>query len=60
MPLRVEALDARARAALELLAIGTPVAAVAGRVGYRTPSAFVAAFRKVLSTTPARVFGPPS
>jgi AraC-like DNA-binding protein len=47
---------ARVRAALELLATDTPVAAVAGRVGYRTPSAFVAAFRRVLNTTPAQVF----
>jgi AraC-like DNA-binding protein len=48
---------ARIRASLALLAAGTPVAVVAGRVGYRTPSAFVAAFRKVLGTTPAQVFG---
>jgi AraC-like DNA-binding protein len=47
---------ARVRAALELLAAGTPVAVVAGRVGYHTPSAFVAAFRRVLNTTPAQVF----
>jgi AraC-like DNA-binding protein len=49
---------ARIRAALELLATGLPVGVVAHRVGYRTPSAFVAAFRKVLGTTPAQVFGP--
>jgi AraC-like DNA-binding protein len=49
---------ARIRAALELLATGLPVSVVAARVGYRTPSAFVAAFRRVLSTTPALVFGP--
>ena len=48
---------ARIRAALELLAAGTPVGVIAGRVGYRTPSAFVAAFRRVLGTTPAQVFG---
>jgi AraC-like DNA-binding protein len=47
---------ARVRGALALLATGAPVAVVAGRVGYRTPSAFVAAFRKVLGTTPARIF----
>lgn len=49
-------LRARIRAALELLATGIPVGVVANRVGYRTPSAFVAAFRKVLGTTPAQVF----
>jgi AraC-like DNA-binding protein len=49
---------ARIRAALELLASDTPVGTVARRVGYRTPSAFVAAFRRVLGTTPAQVFGP--
>lgn len=49
---------ARIRAALELLATDLPVGVVAHRVGYRTPSAFVAAFRKVLGTTPAQVFGP--
>ena len=47
----------RMRAALDLLAAGTPVGTVARRVGYRTPSAFVAAFRRVLGTTPAKVFG---
>jgi AraC-like DNA-binding protein len=51
-------LRARIRAALELLATGLPVGVVANRVGYRTPSAFVAAFHKVLGTTPAQVFGP--
>lgn len=49
-------LRARIRTALELLATGTPVSVVANRVGYRTPSAFVAAFRRVLGTTPAQVF----
>jgi AraC-like DNA-binding protein len=47
----------RVRAALELLAAAVPVGVVARRVGYRTPSAFVAAFRRVLGTTPAQVFG---
>jgi AraC-like DNA-binding protein len=51
---------ARMRAALELLAAGVPVGAVAGRIGYRTPSTFVATFRKVLGTTPSQVFGPNS
>ncbi|MHA6620765.1 AraC family transcriptional regulator [Pseudonocardia sp. DLS-67] len=49
---------ARIRAALRLLATGVAVGVVATRVGYRTPSAFVAAFRRVLGTTPAQVFGP--
>ncbi|MDQ2789542.1 MAG: AraC family transcriptional regulator [Actinomycetota bacterium] len=34
----------------------TPVAVVAHRVGYRTASAFVAAFRRVLGVTPAQCF----
>ncbi|MDQ2884049.1 MAG: helix-turn-helix transcriptional regulator [Actinomycetota bacterium] len=46
----------RIRSALELLASGTPVAIVAHRVGYRTASAFVAAFRRVLGVTPAQCF----
>ncbi|WP_219419337.1 AraC family transcriptional regulator [Pseudonocardia nigra] len=49
----------RVRRALELLAAGTPVSTVAHRVGYRTPSAFVAAFRRELGTTPAQVFTGP-
>ncbi len=51
-------LRARIRAALELLATDMPVSVVSRRVGYRTSSAFVAAFRKVLGTTPAQIFGP--
>ncbi|MGH3765912.1 MAG: AraC family transcriptional regulator [Pseudonocardiaceae bacterium] len=46
----------RVRHALELLASGTPVAVVAYRVGYRTASAFVAAFRRELGVTPAQCF----
>lgn len=46
----------RLQAALPLLAAGVPVATVAGRVGYRTPSAFVAVFRKALGVTPGRYF----
>jgi AraC-like DNA-binding protein len=49
---------ARIRAALELLASDIPGGTVAGRIGHRTPSAFVAAFRRVLGTAPAPVFGP--
>jgi AraC-like DNA-binding protein/quercetin dioxygenase-like cupin family protein len=42
----------RLRAALVHLADGVPVSAVAGRVGYQTPSAFVSVFRRTLGTTP--------
>jgi AraC-like DNA-binding protein len=42
--------------ALELLAAGTSVTAVAPTVGFATPSAFIASFRRVLGTTPARFF----
>ncbi|MGV9422839.1 helix-turn-helix domain-containing protein [Streptomyces sp. NPDC003656] len=44
---------ARLQAALAHLAEGAPVARVADRVGYATPSAFVAAFRRVTGATPA-------
>ncbi|NOQ59370.1 helix-turn-helix domain-containing protein [Mycolicibacterium fortuitum] len=40
-----------------MLAAGMPVAGVARRVGYDTQSAFVAAFRREIGTTPARYFG---
>lgn len=46
----------RVRAALPLLAAGTPVAATARRVGYVTPSAFVAVFRKIVGVTPGAYF----
>jgi len=46
----------RLRAALPLLAEGLPVATAARRVGYTTPSAFVATFRKVVGTTPGAYF----
>ncbi len=42
----------RMRAALGLLADGVPVANVARQVGYRTPSAFVAAYRRITGHTP--------
>jgi AraC-like DNA-binding protein len=48
---------ARLEAALPLLADGLPVSAVAARVGYRTTSGFVAAFRKAVGEPPARYFG---
>lgn len=46
----------RLRAALPMLAAGVPVSRVAGRVGYDTPSAFVAAFRREIGATPAAYF----
>lgn len=48
---------ARMRAAIELLAAEHPVGAVSRRVGYRTPSAFVQAFRRELGTTPGAFVG---
>lgn len=47
---------ARLQAALLQLAAGSPVGVVATRVGYRTPSAFVAAFRAHTGVTPGRYF----
>ncbi|MFJ2902051.1 helix-turn-helix domain-containing protein [Streptomyces sp. NPDC087212] len=47
---------ARLQAALVHLAEGEPVGRVAERVGYATPSAFVAAFRRVTGHTPAAYF----
>lgn len=46
----------RLRAALPLLAAGEPVGRVAHRVGYETPSAFVAAFRRETGLTPAAYY----
>jgi AraC-like DNA-binding protein len=51
--------NARLRAALFLLAARTPVAVVARRVGYSTPSAFIAAFRAALGVSPGAYFTPP-
>lgn len=48
----------RLQAALPLLAIGEPVSRVAHQVGYETPSAFVAAFRRETGLTPAAYFAP--
>lgn len=50
---------ARVIAALRLLADGTSITATATDVGYATPSAFVAAFRRELGTTPGRYFTGP-
>ncbi|MFE1483063.1 AraC family transcriptional regulator [Streptomyces griseus] len=44
----------RLRAALPLLAEGRPVSRVARTVGYATPSAFLAAFRRTVGTSPGR------
>lgn len=44
----------RLRAALSLLAEGRPVSQVAHTVGYATPSAFLAAFRRTVGTSPGR------
>ena len=46
----------RLHQALEHLATGKAIKAVAAAAGYGTPSAFVAAFRKLFGTTPARYF----
>jgi AraC-like DNA-binding protein len=46
----------RLGAALPELAAGVPVNTVAGRVGYETTSAFVAAFRSQTGVTPGRYF----
>jgi AraC-like DNA-binding protein/quercetin dioxygenase-like cupin family protein len=44
----------RLRAALPLLAEGRPVSQAARAVGYATPSAFLAAFRRTVGTSPGR------
>jgi AraC-like DNA-binding protein len=49
----------RLQAAIPLLAAGQPVATVAGHVGYETPSAFIAAFRRHTGVTPGAYFGKP-
>ena len=48
----------RLQAALSMLAAGQPVSRVAGRVGYDTPSAFVAAFHRETGQTPGSFFRP--
>lgn len=46
----------RLQTAIPLLAAGESVAAVAGYVGYETPSAFIAAFRRHTGVTPGAYF----
>lgn len=46
----------RLAASLPLLATGLPIARIAGRVGYATPSAYVAAFRRAVGVSPGRYF----
>jgi AraC-like DNA-binding protein/quercetin dioxygenase-like cupin family protein len=48
--------ELRLAAALPLLANGTSVAATARAVGYGTPSAFIAAFRRATGSSPAAYF----
>lgn len=48
--------QARFHAALPRLAAGEPVTGVALDLGYDSPSAFVAAFRRAFGTTPGRYF----
>jgi AraC-like DNA-binding protein/quercetin dioxygenase-like cupin family protein len=47
----------RLQSALPLLAAGDPLGRVAHRVGYETPSAFIAAFRRETGVTPGAYFG---
>ncbi|MGW1071486.1 AraC family transcriptional regulator [Streptomyces sp. NPDC002537] len=48
----------RLQASMPLLAAGLPVSAVARRVGYGSPSAFVAAFRRGVGVPPGTYFTP--
>jgi AraC-like DNA-binding protein len=50
----------RVQSGISALAAGEPVGNVSRRVGYESPSAFVAAFRREIGMTPARYFGEPS
>jgi AraC-like DNA-binding protein len=49
----------RIRAAISMPADGTSVNATARAVGYRKPSAFIAAFRRVTGQTPGTYLPPP-
>src|SRR3546814_7090510 len=44
---------------LEMLAAGEPVTTVALDLGYDSPSAFIAMFRRALGTSPTRYFDRP-
>ncbi|PXX54032.1 AraC-like DNA-binding protein [Nocardia tenerifensis] len=46
----------RLAASLPLLAAGLPIARIATRVGYASPSAYVAAFRRAVGVSPGRYF----
>jgi AraC-like DNA-binding protein len=46
----------RLAASLPPLAAGVPIARIAGRVGYSTPSAYIAAFRRSVGVSPGRYF----
>jgi len=46
----------RLLSALRLLAEGQSVTAIALEVGYDSPSAFIAAFKTMLGTTPGRYY----
>ncbi|MET8649137.1 AraC family transcriptional regulator [Nocardia aurea] len=46
----------RLAASLPHLAEGMPIARIAARVGYATPSAYVAAFRRTVGVSPGRYF----
>ncbi|MEV0275587.1 helix-turn-helix transcriptional regulator [Streptomyces sp. NPDC050610] len=48
----------RLQAAMPLLAAGATVSSVAHRVGYGSPSAFVAAFRRSVGVPPGQYFAP--
>jgi AraC-like DNA-binding protein len=56
LPFGVWRQRARLLRALQRLAEGEPVAAAANAVGYESTSAFVAAFRRALGTTPGKYF----
>ncbi len=43
--------------AVRFKAVGEPVTSVAFEVGYDSPSAFIAMFRKTLGDTPGRYLG---
>jgi AraC-like DNA-binding protein len=50
--------QARLLAGLVRLAAGQPVTVVALEVGYESPSAFIAMFKRALGTTPGQYFAP--